>query len=105
MTRNRAITTKRGLLVRDSSDVVRRERRSVKHRKALPAAWYIWVQYYNPNKKAAEWQAVEQLRFVRKIDAERAAKALTAVGLDSTLAMKKAGAETVLCTAFEALQW
>lgn len=49
--------------------------------------------------------AVTALRFIREIDATRAAYALTAAGLDSAKRMKAAGGEMVIRTAWEALAW
>jgi hypothetical protein len=66
--------------------------------------WYICVQLLL-RTEGPEWEAVISLRFARKIDCERAKSALVAAGLDSSKRMKAAGAETVIRTAYEALQW
>jgi hypothetical protein len=65
--------------------------------------WYLCVQFRRGNRTV--WQAVLELRFVREKDGLLAAKALIAAGLDSAKRMKAAGGETVIRTAFEALQW
>ena len=68
-----------------------------------PPGWYVCVQF--KRGQYLYWEAVLQLRFAREVDAVRAATALGQAGLDSAQRMKRAGAETVIRVAMEALQW
>lgn len=65
--------------------------------------WYVWVQFRRGENLV--WEAGLELRFIREVDATRAASALTAAGLDSAKRMKAAGGEAVIRTAWEALAW
>ncbi len=95
------------LAVKYSDSVRRRQERGRRHHlpPTLPAGWFVWVKTRNYKRATDRWEAVEQLRFARQIDAQRAASALTAAGLDTQAAMQRVGGFTVLQTAFEALQW
>lgn len=65
--------------------------------------WFVFVRMQRG--PSLVWEAVLPLRFVRERDANRAAAALRAAELDSAKRMKAAGGETVVRTAFEALDW
>jgi hypothetical protein len=68
-----------------------------------PPGWFVFVQFYRGPQHV--WEAVLALRFVRERDARLAKAGLEVAGLDSAKRMKAAGGETVIRTAFEALQW
>jgi hypothetical protein len=65
----------------------------------MPDGWYIFVAI------CRRWRPLLDLRFLRQGDALRAAAALTAAGLDSAGAMKRAGLAAVKQVACECLQW
>jgi hypothetical protein len=69
----------------------------------ITPGWFVFVQVKRGT--GMYWEAIISLRFERQIDAQRAVDALTWAELDSAKRMKAAGGETVIRTAFEALQW